>query len=203
MRYFDYQHNGTLGRIWSLFTGLYDVSEEFKTGKSKSYCDYSHTLEIVNAAISGSLSTSTESIEEFNLEAYECACSKNDKISKIKSADKYLYIVDEVGEDNENIGFGDISEKKIKSPENDFKDIESKLSFEENMCKLLDIRTNYLRKNGVDLLVILKSALCGIPDAIGELNTISDGNDMLSDIIKSLLEDASENLLLEEINKRL
>lgn len=195
MRYFDYQYSGTLGRIWSLFSGLGEISEEQRLGKSKYTCEYSHTLEIVNAALSGSLSTSSESVKNFNLQAYEYTCKENDNISKIKSADKLLFIVDDSGEDNERVGFGDIQEKKLTQENGFFDEVFDSVDFENNFSMLVSLRGKYIKEKGIDLVSVLKSSLNGIPDAIKEMQVLLSGSKQLKDLVVSLCENGQEGKL--------
>lgn len=196
MRYFDYQYSGTLGRVWSLFSGLGEISEEQRLGKVKYSCDYSHTLEIVNAALSGALSTSSESVKNFNLQAYEYACKENDNISQIKSADKTLFIVDDTGEDNERVGFGDIQERKLAPEDGCFDEVFEDVDFETNLARLLELRDKYIRDKGVDLVNVLKSSLKGIPEAVNQMQKLLSGNSRLKELIVSLCENEREGVLM-------
>lgn len=199
MNYFDYQSSGTLGRVWSLFAGLERISEEEKLGKTRRSCAYSHTLEIVNAAMNGSLSTDDDSIDAFNLEAYEFKCAENDKINKIKQTDKLLYIVDSVGEDEENVGFGDISDRKLKSVEESFEVLEGLASFESNLLKLYNIRSEYIKDRGIDVVSILSSSLKGIPDAVSQIKELLCENSGLRELVVSLCEDGGDGALMSRL----
>lgn len=199
MRYFDYQYSGTLGRVWSLFSGLNEVPEEQKLGKSRFSCEYSHTLEIVNAALSGSLSTSSESVKNFNLQAYEYTCKENDNISQIKSAEKLLYIVDDTGEDNERVGFGDIQEKKLNPEKDCFNDIFDSTDFSSNLELLLSLRDKYIMEQGLDIVNVLKSSLKGIPEAIEKMKYILSKDDYLKELVISLCEDGQEGVLMDRL----
>lgn len=196
MRYFDYQHSGTLGRVWCLFAGLNDITEEQQLGKSRYSCEYAHTLEIVNAALSGALSTTSESIRNFNLQAYEYACKENDNINQIKSADKLLFIVDDTGEDNERVGFGDIQERKLKPDKDCFSEVFDSAEFETNLLLLLDIRDKYIREKGVDVVGVLKSSLKGIPEAVKQMQNLVSDNNSLRELIVSLCESGQEGALM-------
>lgn len=203
MRYFDYQYQGTLGRVWSLFSGLQEISEEEKLGKSKYSCAYTHTLDIVHAALNGSLSTSNESIENFNLQAYEYKCEENDKINKIKQVEKVLYIVDNVGDDEDTVGFGDISVRKLRSREDAFEILECDASFEANLAKLYNIRRDYIKERGIDLVSILEASLKGIPDAVTEIAELVSENLHLKELIVSLCEESRDGALIQRLEMAL
>lgn len=199
MRYFDYQQQGTLGRVWSLFAGLGDLTEDEKLGETRYSCAYAHTLEIVNAALSGAISTSKENIETFNLEAYEYKCFENDRISKIKNAERFLYIVDDAEEDEQRVGYGDISERRLKSVEDSFEILESIESFESSLLRLLDIRDCYIKEKGIDLVGTLQASLKGIPDAMSKMQRIISENDKIRDLVVSLCENGKEGVLMKRL----
>lgn len=194
MRYFDYQQNGTLGRVWSLFSSLGSLSEEKRLNST----EYSHTIEIVNAALRGYLATSDESIDSFNLEAYEYKCNENDRISKIYAADKVLYIVDNVEETD--IKIGEIHENNVKlSKSGEFDSTDNSLSFESNMQRLLELRKMYIKVHGIDLVFVFKASLKGIPEAIGEMKILSNSDKELRELIKSLCEDEDSGVVLRRL----
>lgn len=191
MNYFDYQQNGVMGRVWSLFSGLADVTDEEKVGKSGTDSSYTHTLEIVSAALNGSLATDDESLDNFNLRAYEGKCRVNDKNNKVKNVDKLLYIVDDVAgkEENVQVGFGDISERKLKKVDDQYDKIDREQSFESNLLKLYDIREKYISEHGIDPVRILSSSLKGIPEAVSELKRLLSNDEALRELVVSLCEE--------------
>lgn len=196
MRYFDYQQSGTLGRVWSLFSSLGSLSEDKRLNST----EYSHTVEIVNAALRGYLATSDESIENFNLEAYEYKCSENDRIAKIYSADKILYIVDNVEENS--VKMGEIHENNISlSKQGDFDLTDSSISFESDFQRLLKLRSLYIKVHGVDLVFVLKASLKGIPEAIGEIKILSSYSKELKELIKSLCDNNDSGMLLKRLEE--
>lgn len=202
MNYFNYQPNVPMGRVWGLFTKLGELSEEECLGKTAYNCDYAHTLEIVNAALSGTIPTSEEDLRTFDLLAYEIQCRTNDKISQAHQVDKCLFIVDsnETSEKEETrVGYGDISSRKLKTVEEAFESIENIDSFEANINQLLNIRKDYMTSEGIDLLSIIINSLKGIPEATSKLSELVKVNVNLRDLIMSLCEDGQENALLERL----
>lgn len=202
MNYFNYQPEIPMGRIWSMFYTLGELSEEEILGKTKYESSYSHTLEIVNSLISKAQVSSLPNEEEFNLGAYETKCKENDKIDKLKSVDKLLYIVDSVGgeDEEEKVGYGDISENRLKKIEEAFDTIEALASFESNLNELLNIRNSYITTKGIDLVSIISSSLKGIPEAIATLSELVKNNSRLKDLITSLCEDGDEGILLKRLS---
>lgn len=202
MNYFSYQQNGICGRVWSLFAGLRDVSEEEKLQKSSHNISYAHSLEIVGAALRGSLATDDESLSVFDLRAYECKCAENDKIGKIQKAEKELFIVDTSNSDgDEKVGFGDVTEreKRLQCVDKAFDELESMESLHEDIKLLCNIRQDYIVEHGIDLIHVMVNSLKGIPDAIEELKGIlaSEKNSQLSSLIVSLCENGSGSLMTQ------
>lgn len=201
MNYFSYQPSVPMGRIWSLFTKLGELSEEECLGKSAYSCEYAHTLEIVNAALSGTIPTSDEDLREFDLLAYELQCKKNDKINLSHQVEKCLFIVDsnESSDKEDRVGYGDVSSRKLKTVEEAFESIENISSFEANINQLLDIRKDYMTSEGIDLLSIVVNSLKGIPEATAKLAELVKVNVNLKELITSLCEDGPEDILLDRL----
>ena len=198
MRYFDYQQKGALGKVWSLFTGLSSISTEEKLYKSKYHCDYSHTLEIVNAALNGTISTSDE---DFNLEAYENVCKKNDKIAKTKSYETVLYIVDKIDDEKERENFGDVSSNKLKIKEDPYEDSENVINFSSSLSALLNLRGKYMKTTGVDIVKTLKGSLLGIPESTKLINRLIKKDSVLNEIVVSLCESGQKCNLIDRLEE--
>lgn len=190
-----------MGRVWGLFTKLGELSEEECLGKSAYSCEYAHTLEIVNAAMSGTIPTSDEDLENFDLLAYELQCKKNDKINLAHQVDKCLFIVDatESSDKEDRVGYGDVSSRRLKTVEEAFENIENISSFESNINQLLNIRKDYMVSEGIDLLSIVINSLKGIPEATTRLADLVKENLNLKELITSLCEDGPENILLDRL----
>lgn len=198
LNYFDYQQSGLAGGVWSLFAGLKSVTEEEKLKKSSINVSYAHSLEIISAAFRGSLLTDEESLESFDLRAYEYKCAENDSIGKIQRADKELYIVDTTNSDkDEKVGFGDVTEreKRLQCVDEAFDKLESIESLDSDIKALCNIRGDYLVEHGVDLVSVLVNSLKGIPDAVEELRSLLALDSSLSSLVSSLCENGSGSLM--------
>lgn len=196
MNYFNYQPQVPMGRIWNLFSSLATLSEEEALGKGASNCQYAHTLEIIHAAMGKSRVLD----EDFDLRLYEFQCNKNDKLNKIANVEKELFIVDSTGNEKEDrVGFGDISERKLKSLDDIFSKSDSSIAFEENLAKLLNIRNKYIVTKGYDLVNILVNALRGVPDAVSSLKEVFKVDNNIKDLIVSLVEDDADEVLLSRL----
>lgn len=199
MNYFTYQQNGTVGRVWSLLSGLGELSEEEILGTSNGNLQYEHSLEIIRSGLNNTLRTDDDSLRDFNLSAYEHTCRVNDKNTKRKQVEKLLYIVDNFGEEDTSVGFGDISERKLKSIEDSFELIESLSSFESNLKQLCNIRKDYISVKGIDPVNLIKSSLKGIPEAVKELKRIVKEDSSLGELILDLCEEGADGVLLSRL----
>lgn len=199
MRFFKYQHkeesNEKMVAIWSLFSGLADMSEEKKVNL---YYDsnYSHTLDIVKAAMKGSIALDEESVANFNLYAYEAKCKENDKNSRLKKAKDELFIVDVDGEDEITVGYGDVSSYKLGAIENSFNEIMENETFESNIRELYGIREKYIIEMGIDIVKVLKGSLRGIQESINQIKELMDKDDELKTLFVDLCESHKEEGLL-------
>lgn len=205
MRYFKYHYNDKAGRIWSLFSSL--AEEQQNQSEFGLSCDYSHTLEIVKAAMSGSIALDDENLENFNLKAYEYKCKENDKIVRFNNAKKELFIVDGFSMDSDSkespkVKYGDISEKSVMSLRTsslDLDNIVNNASFNNNLENLLNIRTKVMVEYGVDVVIALSEALKGVSDAIDNIKQISDRDEYVKNVIIALCSSAEENRLAESL----
>ena len=204
MRFFKYNSNENIGRIWSLFSHMAEAQiNQTDFGMA---CDYSHTLEIVNAAMSGSISLDYESIESFNLEGYEYACSKNDKIRRLQKRNKELFIVDSFDSDDEEgrLSYGDVSSNEVaiktyKNVKNELDSIVNDIAFNTSLKELLQIRNKTYVEYGIDIVVALVSAIQGMKGAVDNIRMLVEKNETLGEIITSLCEAGNSEGLLGKL----
>lgn len=176
MRYFKYQNNQSMSKVWSLFADLGRMTPEQKA-KIYGTSDYSHTLEIVHSALNGNIPLTDEAISQFNLGAYEMSSRLNDKKAKIKKAKKVLNIVEFDNSDEDiRVGFGDVSDRKLSTIDESFEEILNNDEFECSIRELLNIRSTYIVEHGIDLVSVLLSALKGIPEAVKSLKDLMSDN---------------------------
>lgn len=193
MFYFDYQC-GNMGMIWNLFSGLSEMTDEEKLGTAKNGCSFSHTLEIVSAALNKA--NSDIMTEDFDLRAYESKCRENDKVVAFNSASKVLFIVDEdSSSDEESVGYGDISNRKLKKKEEAFDMLLSSYDFEKSINELFNIRNKYIKEKSIDVVQALVSSLKGIPEAIDVIKKLSDSDNVFKELIADLCSMESGMLL--------
>lgn len=197
MKYFCYQQNEKpMGGIWSLFRDL-AVDRETAKEPLKGNPEYAHTVEIVNAALNGSLPTNPESVARFNLSAYEYKCRENDlNNERARKGKKELNIVemDTTTDKDTSVGFGDIADIRLRAVDDVFEELMKNKAFEDSLRELHNIRSTYISTMGIDVVSVLQNALRGIPEAVSKLSEISRGDERLKELFTSLCEDGSGRL---------
>lgn len=194
MNYFKYQYQNSLGKIWPLFKGLQGAADEcLERNKSGFWCDYGHTLEILRSAMNGNLRVPDSEDAEFDLRLYEFACQKTDNITRKKSYQKILTIVDTQERDDKEVGYGEVSMNKLCIQEDLFDEVEQSESFERGFNELLEVRSEYIVKKGIDPVELLRNAIRGIPSAITGIQRLCD--EKMKRVVVSLCEQGSQGLL--------
>lgn len=196
MHYFDYQTNKPMSGVWELFADLANV-EDSKIQCAMERGSYSHTLEIVQAALNGSLVASSES--EFDLAAYEYKCSENDKNAKFSRCKRILNIVEERDSEEESVGYGDISERHIPSVDNVLDALFEDEDFNANLRRLYNIRKTYVVELGLDPVSVLYNALKGVPEAVKEMGDLMLENIEMKNIFTALCEGSTDGKLMKEL----
>lgn len=191
MKYFNYQYKGSMGKVWELFKDLGEVpEEEIVAQSSKDKCEYGHTLEIIRSAMNGNMGVA-EYENGFDLKAYEYKCQKNDEITYGKLRDKFLSIVDKVGEDDDRVNYGEVSSNTLRSFEESFDLLEKNVAFERCLADLYNIRTKYIVEKGIDPVETVLNSLRGVPEAVNEIKNLIFSDSVLRDIVISLCEGSS------------
>ena len=187
-----------MSNVWSLFKDLNTMTPS-QIERLYADSDYSHTLDIVKAALNGSIPLTDDAVREFNLQAYEYKCKENDKNGNFKKSKDVLNIVEfDNSEEDVNTRYGDISDRKLKVVEDAFEEVMSSDTFEANIRELYNIRTKYIIEHGIDLVSVLISSLKGIPEAVAEIKTIMCDT-VVKDLIVSLCEDSRDGKLLRTL----
>lgn len=187
MNYFSHHVNRPIGKVWSLFSELAEASKE--VSKTSSTVGFSHTLEIVNAALSGSICLDEESIQNFNLRAYEYKCNENDTKSRyISKNNKELFIVDNCSNDDEEkrVSLGDISMRRLGVKDKNLENLIESQAFDESLARLLGIREDIMVDYGVDLVRALCESIMGVTSAIKLVREVSEKNEQVEEIVTTL-----------------
>lgn len=197
MNYFRYQYQGSFGEIWEVFHELRDAQEECNLTKEEyNRCEYSHTVNIINSMMNGSVFDRNN----FSLRDYEFACQENDKVSRFNKSKREPAIINESCLDKDGgtkRAPNTVLESDLKIFEEAFERIINDNDLEESLKSLIRVRDDYIVEQGLDPVLVLKNALKGIPEAIKELKEVKDSK--LKEIYLSLLESCSENTLISRL----
>lgn len=193
MRYFDYQNNAEMGRVWGLFSGLANLTKNDKMGVNRTV-EYGHTIEIIKSALNNNFALD----EEFSLAHYERTCIKHDGYGINSSGTTMLAIVDSINGEDERVNYGEISCNQLPSKEDPYRELEDKDEFERCLKQLCDLRGLYQIQLGIDPVETLKNSLKGVPEAVTSLVTLISEDIQLKEIISFLCENGS-NILQERL----
>lgn len=200
MRYFQYQCNDQMGSVWSMFKELSDISDYDRDPQERGRCLYGHTLETINGLMHKAEKGVSLNRDDFCLRAYELKCQRNDDTSQLDAAKKTLAIIDEAeDEEDQRIGYGQISARNLKSYEELFEAVEDMDEFNRYLQTLYNVNKVYITEEGVDLVVMLKSALRGIPMAVDSLKQIIKKDSKVNTIVCKLCENSSDGYLLRQL----
>lgn len=195
MNYFNYMPDGMahLGKIWTLFESM--SADEINRNS------YEYSLDIIKSALQGNISFDcTETNGKFPLREYTYGCKKNEKIARRAKVKKELFIVDSFTEDeNEKIGFGDISERVLKDIDTLFDEMLDTESFEQSIEALLGIRNEYLVKEGVDIVELVKGSLKKVNNSVKTLSKFAKKDNRLKSILEGLLGTGHGDEVLERL----
>lgn len=194
MNYFKYHVNKPIGKVWSLFSDLYEVNKMIDRERSISY---GHSVDIINSALSGSIRT-----DDFNLAAYEYKCDINEKNLRFKRVENELFIVDEFGDtdDSQKVGFGDISVRKLGTKDNSYDEIVDDETFNTCFNSLLGMRNRVIVDYGIDIILALRESLDGVNEAMNLVKIITNQEKDLEVVVTSLCSSSQGNNLYEKLN---
>lgn len=182
-----------MSEIWALFR---DMGRAPQQGSLVELPEYSHTLDIIKAALSGTISLTSESVSNFNLAAYEYKCRENDTNNKFEKAKKEVHIVEfDNSEDDNKVGYGDISDRKLRYADDAFEQVSRDDEFEANLRELINYRDKYIVERGIDLVSVMIGALKGIPVAVNELKNLVSLDEKISSIVTCLCGNSNDTLI--------
>ena len=192
MNYYSYQLAAPMTRMWALFKDMGRMPDDVKSAP-----DYSHTLDIARAAMNGSIPLTDESLESFNLAAYEYKCRDNDMNNKFSRAKKELFIVeyDNSKDEGGSVGYGDISDRKLQYSDTALERVFDNAEFESALRELIDYRKKYIVEQGWDIVTVMVQALSGVPSAISAIKDFACKDAKISSIIESLCNTSNGELL--------
>lgn len=208
MRYFNYQC-GQVGCVWNMFKELGTIPDRDRDPNDFSRCLYGHTLETMGSLMNRLESGGELDSEDFCLRAYEIKCQINDGKQQIEDAKKVLAIISDPSSEDADAtraSFGQITETQVsrraeKTHMDMFDAIENDDEFFRCMNSLYNINKSYITDQGTDLVLLLKSALSGIPSAINRLQEVLSSNTEVNSLISELCESSTDGELLSALEK--
>jgi len=193
MKYFDYQTQTSMSRVWMLFKDMGTVDPAVLDSMPA----YSHTLDIVKAALSGSISLTDDAIRGFNLSAYEYKCRENDRNSGYETAKTELHIVETDNTDDEiRVGMGDVSDRTLHFYDDAYEKVARDDEFKSYLRELVNCRSKYIVEMDIDVVNVLISSLKGISSAITDLKSVIAKDARVGEIVTALCESCSGNSLV-------
>lgn len=201
MRYFKYQCGDQMGSVWSMFKELADISEFDRNPQERGRCLYGHTMETLDSLMHKAERGVNLTSEEFCLRAYELQCQRNDDTQQMIDADKCLAIIDEADEkEDQRLGYGQVSSRNLKTYEELYDEVDNSDVFDRYMSTLYSVNKVYITEQGVDIIVMLKSALKGIPMAVEGLTSLINKDSRLRSIVYGLCDSSENGHLLKQLN---
>lgn len=182
MNYFNYMpdSNKHMGKVWNLFESM--TTEEIERGS------YEYSLDIVKAALNGRITLEGEEGENFPLREYTAGCKRNTRLTNRANTKKELFIVDSFTEDeNEKIGFGDVSERVLKDIDTLFDTLVDDQTFEQCLVNLMGIRNEYIVKQGIDPVEIIRGSIKQMASSMKILSSLVKEDNRVSQIVDGLL----------------
>lgn len=210
MRYFNYQC-GQAGCVWNMFKELGSIPDRDRDPNDYSRCLYGHTLETMGSLMHKFESGVELDPDDFSLRAYEIKCQINDAKQQIEDAKDLLAIIDDQESEDKEVtraSFGQITEtqlarKSAKTYMNMYDTVEDNDEFFRCMMSLYNINKVYITEQGTDLVMLLKSALRGIPSAIEHLASVLSSNLEIKGIISELCEVSTDGELLSALESNM
>lgn len=181
MNYFNYMPDSKkhMGKVWNLFESM--STEEIERGS------YEYSLDIVKAALNGRIALEGEESENFHLREYTAGCKRNTRLTNRANAKKELFIADSFTEDeNEKIGFGDVSERVLKDIDVLFDTLIDDETFEQCLINLMGIRNEYIVKRGIDLVEIIRGSIKQMAVSMKELSSLVKDDPRIGAIVDGL-----------------
>lgn len=190
MRFFDRHKMPEFGPIQTAV--LFQEMEENRGSEHP----IEHTLEIMSAARSGSITQSG-----FNLYGYDYRCKMNEHLNRLQHYSKEVSLIEENPSDETYVP-GTVTTAKVPHREDGFAISEDRMAFSQTFDYLHKNRQEIQKRTSCDPMFLLLGALNQEPSAISSIRDISaedpDFGEVIYDLISSgiaQLREALENLL--------
>lgn len=148
-----------------------------------------YAYEIIVGGLRGKINFSSG----FNLEGYEMAVKKNYAMALENTKKKNTFIVmeDDGYEDfirNGGTTLDLASVRMVRKMEDEYEKLLDNEELEHAVETIKALNEEYIKSEGIDLIVCIKSALKGIPDAVNTVKQLCLDNSLVAEYIKVILE---------------
>jgi hypothetical protein len=171
----------TGGQLWEKFhylsnSSLTKVEQDYYRGISRG-----HSVEIIQALLNNPR-------EDFNYEAYEYACNKNDIYTDFNNLKKVLYLNEEpFDEDGSTLKYGEVSINDFPKYDN-FEDLDDIADFKRTFDFVLSKRNYIFYKYGFDWVKAFLAQLNNKEDESSKLKILFKSEEELAENFVYLLE---------------
>lgn len=171
--------------IWAIFRGIerYNSVDGFQI---------EHVSEMLDAACEGKIDLS----RDFNLAAYERKILETEYKNSIKKASKIKFIsfADSDTELEGDLRDGGVTLDDVSYMSSKFSDVKSEIDqfFDDEELKsaidsIQQLNEDFVTEYGVDLVVLLKKAAAGLPQAVAKLKEVCAEFSVVAETIKVIL----------------
>jgi len=170
-------------KVWSLFKDIEKYNGSF---------EIEHVEEILNSALSGDIDLT----RDFNLAGYEHAilhreyknkCSKASKIKFISFADSPTELEGDLRSGGLTIDEASYMSQNFAEVKSDFDVFFDNEELSSAVASIKQLNPEFIAEFDVDLIMLLKKATCGVPQAISKLKEICSNFAVVAEQIKILL----------------
>lgn len=179
------RHENVDPRIWSIFKGIekYGEVDGFRI---------EHVDEMLTAALNGDINLK----KEFNLAGYERAIlAREHKNSRVKASKiKFISFADSATETESDLRNGGMTIDEVSYMSSNFSDVKSDFDkFFDNeelqsaVSNIRQLNEDFIVDYNLDLVVLLKKATSGIPQAISKLKEVCEEFKVVGEQIRVIL----------------
>lgn len=194
MDYFKHRRHHDSMKRWSGFNDLVEIMEKGGLPASSRY-SLEFTIDILNSHNNGNITLDPD----FSVIKYSCKSKFNNSINKRRPEDEKELHITEVSdlEGGGSVGYKEISsnDAKLGFCADGYLDVEDKLVFRRSLVDLLGYQKSYIIKEGIDLILMIKNALGGIPEAIASLREVVEKDEKVREIVEFLCKSKREDLM--------
>lgn len=176
-----------IGLVWNLFADLGKQSKEeiISSSRSANPDRFNFSDILIQKAISGDIDLHQEN---FNIKGYDFSTQNFANLSRYKKLKKEVYLVngiDKGGTDVEKDKYGEYSEDRLVSEDNDFDIIEQNMDYETAWSKF-DSLSDMLETRGYSLCYLLLAVIDGYAQGIDNFRIVCEEIEGMRDWVESI-----------------